>query len=147
MIPKLLPALVAGIVAFLVSSLAHQFSRGFDEGVLVSGGGSAVAVVGSGWGWMAGAAVFVIAVAAAILARRASRKSWLVFGVTVAALTVAGSVIRILVPAGDAPPPLLVTWLVDGAAEPLTWALAAVALAVGGRVAKPRAPRIETTPR
>ncbi len=133
MIPKLLLAAVAGVVAFLVSSLTHQFSRGFEEGILVSGDGTAVTIVGSGWGWLAGAAIFAIAVAAAILARRASRMSWLAFAITVTVLAVAGSVIRILVPATDAPSPVLVTWLIDGAAEPLTWALAAVAFVLGVR--------------
>lgn len=131
---KLLLAVVAGVAAFLVSALAHQFVRGLDDGVLVSGGGTAVAVVGSGWGWLAGAVIFVIAAAAAILARRAGRMSWLGFAATVAALAIAGSVVRALLPATDAEPltvPLL--WLVDGAAAPLTWALAAVAGVLGIR--------------
>lgn len=145
MIAKLLLAVVAGLVAFFVSSLSHQFSRGFEDGVLVSGGGTAVSIVGSGWGWLAGAVIFVIAVAAAILARRADRIAWLGFAATVLALAVAGSVIRIAVPAANtAPLPIHLLWLVDGAAEPLTWAIAGVALVVGARRATPKAPRIET---
>jgi hypothetical protein len=141
--PKLLPAVLAGVIAFLVSSLSHQFARGFDGGVLSSGGGTAVSIVGSGWGWLVGAAIFVIAVAAAILVRRATWIAWLGFAITVLALAVAGSVVRILVPPTDSavlPAPL--AWLADGAAAPLTWAVAgvAVALAVSRRRAISEAP-------
>ena len=131
MIPKLLPAMAAGVVAFLVCALSHQFARGFDAGVLSSGGGTAVTVVGSGWGWLVGAAIFAIAVSAAILARRVTWIAWLGFAATLLALAVAGSVARIAVPPTDAtltPVPLL--WLIDGAAAPLTWALAGVAVAL-----------------
>lgn len=151
MIPKLLLAVVAGVVTFFVSSLSHQFSRGFEDGVLVSGGGTAATIVGSGWGWLAGAAIFAIAVAAAALARRAGRIAWLAFGATVLAMAVAGSVIGGVVPMGDTtPPPLPLLWLIDGAAEPLTWAIAGVAavLAVfGGGAATHSAPRSNATPR
>ena len=136
MILKLLPAVAAGVVAFLVCSLSHQFSRGFDAGVVSSGGGTAVTIVGGGWGWLVGAAIFVIAAAAAILARRIGWIAWSAFAVTVLVLAVAGSVTRILVPATDAlPAPVPVLWLIDGAAAPLTWALAglAVVLAVTRR--------------
>lgn len=133
MIAKLLLAVVAGVVAFFVSSLSHQFSRGFEDGVLVSGGGTAVSIVGSGWGWLAGAVIFAIAVAAATLARRAGRIAWLGFAATVLILAVAGSVIRIAVPVDDDSPSVLVLWLIDGAAEPLTWALAATALVLAAR--------------
>jgi hypothetical protein len=130
-IAKPLLAVLAGVLAFLVSSLAHQFSRGFEDGVLVNGGGIATSVVGSGWGWLAGAAIFVIAVAAAIFVRRANRMWWVAFAVTVLALAVAGAVVRILVPADATQLPLALTWLLDGAAEPLTWAIAGVALLLG----------------
>ncbi len=94
----------------------------------MSGGGTAVTVVGSGWGWLAGAAIFAIAVAAAVLARRAGWIAWLGFGVTVLVLAVAGAITRALLPASDAPPTVPLVWLIDGAAAPLTWALAGVAL-------------------
>jgi hypothetical protein len=129
MISKLLLAVVAGVVAFLVSSLAHQFSRGFEDGVLVTGGGTAATLVGSGWGWLAGAAIFAIAVSAAVLARHAGWMAWLGFGATVVILAIVGSLVRTLVPTGDpTQPPVPLLWLVDGAAEPLTWAIAGVAL-------------------
>jgi hypothetical protein len=130
MVAKLLLAVSAGVVAFLVSSLAHQFSRGLEQGLLVSGGGTPVVVVGSGWGWLAGAVIFVIAVSAAILAHRADRMWWLAFAATVLALAVAGSVIRLLITPADLLPPVPVLWLIDGAAAPLTWAIAGVALAL-----------------
>jgi len=143
MVAKLLPAVAAGLVAFLVSALSHQFARGFEDGVLVSGGGTALTIVGSGWGWLAGVVIFLIAAAAAILARRAGRMWWLAFSATVAALAVAGSVIRILVASTDAPTPLLVTWLIAGAAEPLTWAVAGlgVGLTIFGRRAAASPPQ------
>jgi hypothetical protein len=138
---KLLLAVFVGVVAFLVSSLSHQFSRGFEDGVLVTGGGTASTVVGSGWGWVVGAAIFVIAVSAAALARRVSWIAWLGVAGTVLALAVAGSVIRTLVPADDATPiPIPVNWLIDGAAEPLTWAFAGVALVLA---VTRRAPLVE----
>ena len=150
MIPKLLPAVVAGIVAFLVSALSHQFARGFEDGVLVCPDGTAATIVGSGWGWVVGAAIFAIAVAAAALARRAGWIAWLGFGATVLVLAIVGSLVRAFQPASDTTQPSVpILWLIDGAAEPLTWAIAGVALVLGvvaGRAAA-RAPRIETTPR
>ena len=152
MIPKLLLAVVAGVVTFLVSSLSHQFSRGFEDGVLVCPDGTAATIVGSGWGWVVGAAIFAIAVAAAALGRRTRWIAWPAFGATVLALAVAGSVIGVVVPMGDTTtlPQVPLLWLIDGAAEPLTWAIAGVAVALavfGGRVATPSATRVDTTPR
>lgn len=129
MIPKLLLAVVAGIVTFLVSSLSHQFSRGFEDGVLVCPDGTAATIVSSGWVWVVGAGILVIAVAAAALARRVGWIGWLGFGATVLVLAIVGSVLRVVVPASDATPPSVPhLWLIDGAAEPLTWAIAGVAV-------------------
>ena len=147
MIPKLLLAVVAGVVAFLVSSLSHQFSRGFEDGVLVCPDGTAATIVGSGWGWLAGAAIFVIAVAAAALARRVRWIAWLAFGATVLALAIAGSVIRVLVPASDPTPPSVpLLWLIDGAAEPLTWAIAGVAVVLAVTRRRPARPTVGRLP-
>jgi hypothetical protein len=138
MVAKLLPAVAAGLVAFLVSALSHQFARGFEDGVLVSGGGTALTIVGSGWGWLAGVVIVVIAAAAATLVVRWHRIAWLGFAATVLALAVVGVVIRVVTPAAETGPPAPALWLIDGAAEPLTWAMAGIALALGLRTPAPR---------
>jgi hypothetical protein len=129
-------AIVAGAGAFLLSSLAQQFARGLEQGAVFSGTGLAVATVGTTWWvWLVGVSVLVIAFIAAARAGRLTRMSWVVFGVTVAVLLVAGSVVAAslgAVPAGSARAPVIV-WLVDGATAPLTWAVAGVALALGIR--------------
>jgi hypothetical protein len=129
-------ATVAGAGAFLLSSLAQQFARGLSQGALFSGTGVAVATVGTTWWvWLVGVSVLVVAFVATARAGRLLRMSWVVFGVTVAVLLVAGSVIAVVV--GAAPTQTergpVIVWLVDGVTSPLTWALAGVALALGVR--------------
>jgi hypothetical protein len=133
---RVVVAVVAGAGAFLLSSLAQQFARGLEQGAVFSGTGVAVATVGTTWWvWLVGVPVLVIAFIATARTGRLTRMPWVAFGVTVAVLLVAGSVIAVT--AGTAPgAPLrapVIVWLVDGATAPLTWAVAGVALALGIR--------------
>lgn len=113
-------AALLGLAAFLAGALVLHLARGLEDGALVDPAGTVISTVPPGFVWVAGLAVLVVAFVAALFAR-GDRISWFVFGGTVLVLLVAGSL------------PFAFGWLAAGAASPLTWAVAGVAIAVGIR--------------